>query len=80
MTLNHIKIFEGDSFRKLINKNNANILFYKKLHLNKTWLSDLIPNYHGEKRLSFYENIYKFTRLVFKIFFFRVCFDKKKQW
>ena len=31
------KIFEGEEFRKLLVKNRANTLYYKKLNLNRTY-------------------------------------------
>ena len=55
------KIFEGEEFRKLLKKKNrANTLYYKKLNLNRTWLSDLIPDYSHENNFSLPEKIKNF--------------------
>lgn len=55
------KVFEGEQFRKLLKNNRTNTLHYKKLNLNKTWLSDLIPNFTDSKNFSYSEK----TRKIF---------------
>ena len=71
------KVFEGEQFRKLLKNNRANTLHYKKLNLNKTWLSDLIPNFTDSKNFSYSEKIRKFFRLITKIFFYDYDLIKK---
>ena len=73
------KIFEGEEFRKLLKKNRANTLYYKKLNLNRTWLSDLIPDYSHENNFSLPEKIKKFFRLIKKIFFYEYDLVKKNK-
>lgn len=71
------KIFEGKIFRELLKKNKNNLLFYKELNLNKTWLSDIIPDYIENTKFTYTENIKKFIKLMIKIFFYEYVLVKK---
>ena len=71
------KVFEGEPFRKLLKNNKTNTLYYKKLNLNKTWLSDLVPDFTNNNHFSYHEKIKKFFRLVRKIFFYDYDLIKK---
>ena len=71
------KIFEGKIFRELLKKNKNNLLFYKELNLNKTWLSDIIPDYIENTKFTYTENIKKFIKLMKKIFFYEYVLVKK---
>jgi len=70
-------VFEGKNFRKLLKLNKKSILYYKELNLNKIWLSDLIPNYTNEYKISYFKKINQLLKLVTKIFFYEYNLIKK---
>lgn len=68
---NKKKIFEGKIYKKLLKKINKKKIKYELLNLNRTWLSDLIPDYIETPKESYFKIFKLLFHTIFKIFFIK---------
>lgn len=69
-------IFEGSVYKKFQKKIFSNKIYYQQLNLNRTWISDLIPNYIKKEKTNLSLIFKILLRTVFKIFFIEYIFVK----